>query len=136
MHDAKPLFKEAKKDYDKASKSFSNLENLLHEEYTQLEAKFTKQSNELNNRIEAEIEIANKAEQLKQRLIEEHNKITEATLIRINDGVRQYRNILITKAKQSDKANLIVGAQSMTLDTYLQSNIDLSSDIFEKSLVA
>jgi hypothetical protein len=136
MHDAKPLFKEAKKDSDKASKSFSNLENLLHEEYTQVEAKFTKQSNELKNRIEAEIEIANKAEQLNQRLKEEHDKITGATLIRINEGARKYRNILITKAKQSGKTDLKVGAQLMSLDAYLQSNINLSLDVFEKSLVA
>jgi len=127
VHDARPDFKEAKRDYEKAAKKFRVLDNKLNEEYDQIDAKFTRETSELKNRIEIESKEAQKAQQLISLLEQEHNKMVEATLLRINDGLRQYRNTFVSIAKSKNKLDLKVGAQQFDLDTYLSIEIDFNS---------
>jgi hypothetical protein len=124
VHDARPDYKEVKKDYDKAAKKFRLLDNKLNEEYDQIEAKFVKEIAELKSTIEIDSKDAEKAQQLIDLLELEYKKIAEATLLRINDGLRQYRNTFVSIAKLKGNSDLKVGAQHMELDAYLSVNID------------
>jgi hypothetical protein len=127
VHDARPDFKEAKRDYEKAAKKFRVLDNKLNEEYDQIEAKFVRETTELKSRIEIESKEALKAQQLISLLEQEYNKMVEASLLRINDGLRQYRNAFVSIAKAKGKLGLKVGAQQIDLDTYLSIDIDFNS---------
>ena len=127
VHDARPDYKEAKKDYDAALKAFRHLDNQLNNNFEQIEAKFKKEAVELTNRIQMEEDIVTACEQLSQRLDSEHEKLMRATLLRINDGLKQYRNVFVTIAKQRNLAALKVGAHQLTLDAYLNSKIDIEA---------
>lgn len=127
VHDARPDFKEAKFSYEKSAKKFRTLDNKLNEEYEQIEAKFTVKTSELKSRIEIESGDAQKAQQLISLLEQQHNKMVQATLLRINDGLRQYRNTFVTLAKSKGKSEIKVGVQHSSLDSYLSVDIDYNS---------
>ena len=99
-----------------------------HDSYKQIEAKFKKQCEQLKNTIEAEVSIAEQAEQLIQRIENEYNKIIEANVLKINDGLSLYRSTLIAKAKHQGASDLKIGANLVSLDEYLVINIELSNN--------
>lgn len=131
-HDARPDYREAMKTYEKAKRTFNSLESKLEEEYVQIDADFKKRSEELKARIAAQEKVRKQCDELNIKINLELDKIIKASIIRINDGVRHYRGVLVSIAKSTGKSDMSVGPQALTLDGYLQNDIFMSPERLEE----
>ena len=127
MHDAKPFFEGAHRNYVKSRKKFNQLDSKLHDEYKQIEAKFSKKFKELQNTIEVEMVIVERINTLIGRINSEYLKIVEFYLIRVNDGLGTYRSTLVAIAKNNGFQEIKVGAHMISIDDYHKANINISN---------
>lgn len=134
IHDPRPDYQEALKDYEKAKAKFHKADTGLQEEVERIgkefEDKLKRLTNSLNSHQTDIKEVNNTLERLASK---EASIITQATNS-VNNMLEKHHAMLITEFNSNNLQDVKVGPEALSVDQYRAYNVSVDADFIRRTL--
>lgn len=132
LHDPIPGYQTAKNDLTKALHDFEKIDNKLHLECEEIEARFHVDIEALVLKITDKEARASECKKELRRLRSRITTTKNSAVKRLISLSDDYRMQLITALRDSGKDDVRVGPNNLSIDDYAHADIDISGELFDE----